>query len=512
MEHLFVADTNIFFECKNLEDLPWAELGPGPLVIALTKPVMGEIDKHKKGTARTRRRAIDISGRIRAILDTNADDEIIRAQDPRVALRLMPLVKPEPSLADDLDYTVNDDRIVGIGVALKQQGAFATVTLLTDDSVAASTAKSVGLPFQMIPASWRRPAEETPEAKQIKELEKALTIYKSQEPEIKIRTDDDATAYAVEQVDALPIEAPELDRLIEALRAKHPIRADFTPPPAETAIDGTITSYDAPRAEDIEKYTQETYPNWLRNCRVVLEKLHEGRGTAQPAISVVFAIRNDGTRPASKVRVDFEALGSLRLQRPPRAVDGADEDGQDDKSETASPPLPRLPIAPKAPDFKRIVRRPAPVKTEAPPVGIRLNEIAAASRNSALFPSPAMLDHLQRQTRLFSELANPHLSVTASLRAAMDQNDVFRSLMQPPETYAFARPLTHYLPSINLPEPPDPERFYYDEWPRSEPVQHGSLTCDLFRHQNEEELLEVKVLFVGDGDRRILYTGDRYEL
>ena len=47
MEHLFIADTNLFFEAKRLEDLPWADLGVDPIVIGLTKPVQGEIDRHK---------------------------------------------------------------------------------------------------------------------------------------------------------------------------------------------------------------------------------------------------------------------------------------------------------------------------------------------------------------------------------------------------------------------------------------------------------------------------------
>ncbi len=58
MEHLYVADTNLFFEAKRLEDLPWDELGVDPIVVALTKPVQAEIDRHKKGGGRTRKRAL----------------------------------------------------------------------------------------------------------------------------------------------------------------------------------------------------------------------------------------------------------------------------------------------------------------------------------------------------------------------------------------------------------------------------------------------------------------------
>ena len=44
MELYLVADTNLFFECKSLDQLPWSELGADPIVILLTKPVPDEID------------------------------------------------------------------------------------------------------------------------------------------------------------------------------------------------------------------------------------------------------------------------------------------------------------------------------------------------------------------------------------------------------------------------------------------------------------------------------------
>src|SRR5882762_2938177 len=68
MELHLVADTNLFFEFKPLGQLPWGELGGDPVVILLTKPVLDEIDRHKKGTGRTRDRALDIFNRFRTML------------------------------------------------------------------------------------------------------------------------------------------------------------------------------------------------------------------------------------------------------------------------------------------------------------------------------------------------------------------------------------------------------------------------------------------------------------
>jgi hypothetical protein len=69
---------------------PWLDLA----VIALTKPVIGEIDKHKKGGGRTRKRALDINGRIRSMLVSGQPESVIHEASPRVILRLMPVVPP----------------------------------------------------------------------------------------------------------------------------------------------------------------------------------------------------------------------------------------------------------------------------------------------------------------------------------------------------------------------------------------------------------------------------------
>jgi hypothetical protein len=113
MEVHLVADTNLFFECKSLEDLPWSELGYDSVVILLTKPVLDEIDKHKKGSGRTRKRALEIFSRVRDMLASSAQEVEIQASSPRVILRRMPSVAPDPAHKDHLDYAKTDERLIG---------------------------------------------------------------------------------------------------------------------------------------------------------------------------------------------------------------------------------------------------------------------------------------------------------------------------------------------------------------------------------------------------------------
>ena len=352
MEHAFIADTNLFFECKRLEAIAWSDLAMDPIVIALIKPVLAEIDKHKKAGGRTRKRAIEISGRIRGMLTAQPPEVVIREAGPRVVLRLMPILQPDTELASSLDYTINDDRIVGTVATLSKDETFASVWMLTDDSVAASTAQSLGVSFFLIPESWKRPPEDTAEAKRIKELEKDISIYKAQEPAISIEeASGDATqAHVVRRV-ALALEASQIDQLINKLKARHPINEDFVAPQAEIQADGTEISYEAPDAEAIEKYKSDAYPKWISACRSIFEKLHEGRLEREAKVALTFCIANGGTRPASKMRVSFEAIGNIHLSRDAR-------DPDDGGGQPALPPIPKLPAPPVAPAVRRVLKRP----------------------------------------------------------------------------------------------------------------------------------------------------------
>jgi PIN domain len=155
-----VADTNLFFECKALDQLPWQNLGFDPVVILLTKPTLDEIDKHKKATGRTRSRALEIFGQVRSMLSTSTEELEIRASAPRVLLRRSTHIKPDDALKEVLDYSKTDERLVGIVSTLNASASGHLVKLFTDDTGPAVTADGLNVPYLMIDESWRRPASQ----------------------------------------------------------------------------------------------------------------------------------------------------------------------------------------------------------------------------------------------------------------------------------------------------------------------------------------------------------------
>ena len=514
MEHAFIADTNLFFECKRLEELPWSDLAVDPIVIALTKPVLAEIDKHKKGGGRTRKRAIEISMRIRGMLKDHQPEDVIQERGPRVLLRLMSIVQPDPTLANSLDYNTNDDRIVGNVSALLKGRGFTSVSLLTDDSVAASTAHSLGLSFFMIPEGWKRPPEETTEAKRIKELERDISIYRAQEPAITIQdsSGDTTRAHVVRRV-ALALGSIEIEQLIEKLQTRHPLMEDFDAPETEIHADGTVISYEGPDAGMIEKYKFEAYPKWVKACRCVFETLHEGRVEPEPRISLTFSVTNSGTRPATKMRVSFEASGNIHLSRGP--YDPSDDDHDKVVEQSAPPSLPKLPTPPVAPEVRRNVKRPNPVSKgieiatlRASGLGLRLSDLEKGSRGvlgdfnshySAINDARSMFGNIPG-TEALADFASSVGPISDLMRMAQGHDSLGRSLF---ESGNIARSIYLDMPAIRLPPMPkkeNPEEFYYDRWPPRTPTKRGALTCELFRHKRGEELFEVNVVFPNDGD------------
>lgn len=510
MDHVFIADTNLFFECKRLEDLPWHELRADPMVIALAKPVIAEIDRHKKSGGRTQRRAVEVYRRLRGMIEGDQPEVVLRESTPRVVLRLFPNIRPDPAHADVLDYAQNDDRIVGIASAIAKDRKFESVSVLTHDTGPAATARSLGIPFRLIPDSWMRPPEETTEAKRIRELERDIGAYRAQEPDIVLRDACETTTRVARRVSNTLCEA-DIERLVATLRDRHPMQDTFDVPQAETLADGAEITFEPPDADDIVKYRTEAYPGWIASCRTILKTLHEGCVAREPSVIVAVGLFNRGSRPASRMRVSFEALGSIQLRRP--SDDADDQAGGEGTSEgvTSNPRpvlFPRLPLPPKPPAARRIVRRPpvpAPrgVATLTTPLAtVRLSDLMGAGGALESFAAmrPAIAE-IERFAKAAEAFRMPE-SMAAVIRAVEEQKRLSGALPGGAHMDFALRDRVFdvpMMPSVSIARH-DPEALYYEQWPPAVPVKHGALACELFRHQREEELFAVEVVFPEDGD------------
>lgn len=496
MELHLVADTNLFLECKSLEDLPWAELDRDPIVVVLTKPVLDEIDKHKKGTGRTRDRAIEINQRIRAMLDASSSVSVIRDAQPEVILKLVAAVVADPELGKSIDYSKVDEKLIGIAATLKKSQQAEEMAIFTDDTGPAAIAHAFGIPFRMIPSNWRRPAKQSDDEKRIQNLERDLESYRSQEPRISIErcvpTDEKGAVTVVSRI-CRPLAQAEIEETLEALRLKHPMKADFAPP----------AGFESPAADQIQVYREQLYPKWIEDCRAVLAELHVGRDEEAPRIVLRWPMSNEGSRPAMQVRIRFEAQGSLKIRRLSKNDDG--EDMSDDPRESRSPtrPTPRLPSPPKAPAFKKIVvpGANAPLRVRTQGASFDIAKFAAlGARMDVAGKLLGPTAEINRMLKYHKSVYGP-LIASEHVRRQIEDAERFSAignLSSDGPVRGFVEPPEFKLPPIRPILQHDQEAFYYD-WPSMVPVKAGSLTCDLWRHQSKEKVFEFEAIFEDEG-------------
>lgn len=490
MELRLIADTNLFFECKQLENLPWRELEYDSIVIELTKPVLDEIDQHKKSTGRTRKRALAIWKIVRDLIQSSSDqnEHIILATGPRVVLRLSDALQRDSNLSNTLDYNKTDEKLVGIVSELNKCTTDTQIKLLTGDVGPASTAHSLNIPFILIPDHWRRPLAMSEKDKKIKKLENENSILKSAEPKIVIgdveviggcpNSSSKVKGNIIEVIQKLssPLTKSEIEDALSQLRRKHPMVEDFTPPPpsVKTASLGqTIrTEYSSPPADSITLY-HKRYSEWINQWQSVLENLHQTVNKRDCFIKLQLPISNDGRRPASNVRVEFTTLGSVKLKRSRNSVlDAGHELSGYSKQVAVSRNLVglQLPSSPKPPAIK--------------------SEKTITSSFRSLQKVNDINANLNRSLRTFLNANQDAIAAVAENHQALSDLLSVNKL----NPLSAVDDLSAYHKEINN----SPETFHY-KWPEDKPAQTDVLTRELWRHKVGKEIFIYEIVFMEAG-------------
>ena len=181
--------------------------------------------------------------------------------------------------------------------------------------------------------------------------------------------------------------------------------------------------------DEIAKYRDEAYTQWLEQCEQVLRQYHFLLQEEIPAMEFSFLAQNVGSRPATDALITIEACGSFQIMPPPFV----DNDGQPNgDADEAQEPQPRKLSSP--PD---------------PPTG--------------RWQTTMGLDDLDQVGR--------------SLRQMVVGSRNLEMLINPP----------FVLPSPVVHTPHDPNAFYYKPNRPSMPQESFSFECDQWRHGNEEE-------------------------
>ena len=328
------------------------------------------------------------------------------------------------------------------------------------------TAQGLGLTVDIIPENWLLPPESTETEKELVRLRSEVARHKKTEPSFSIRCMDESNIeldnYHASFMWFEPLNDEQVDQLMQRLKVRFPIKSDFgSQEPAERAVQRqtvlntqfrlvgiTKEVYTPATDEEIKKYCEEAYPEWLDQCEQIFRNHHGMLQHQASLLEFLFLAENVGTRPATDALITIEAKGHFQIQ-PPSSDDEEDEQSSEDDDSTNLnvEELPRPPVAP----------------------------CGQWRRTLAGHPGDALraMDVLRRSLHPFANVA----PATAGI-----DNSWLRSL--------HARPPSH-----------DPNAFYYKPHRPSSPGSSFSRSCDQWRHDDGEEPFHAEIHVPVDQDK-----------
>ena len=298
------ADSNLFLHYKPLHQIDWSELGAfDDIEIVVCRTVQREIDELKGGREGRR------SGRARRAASTFLEiaqrgPKEQRAASPRVLFSLDRTSQPKKDLANQLDYSQNDDRIIGHIAQFRADNPSADARLLTRDSGPVLTARSLDIPYIVTPDEWRLAPEPDDKDRKIQELTQQLQELQAQEPTFYFSCDqqsgDRADHIEIAYDSFRPLEEAEQIELLERLRNLYP---------------PTVVKRSRISAKAISDYEERDHPAWVSQCREFLGLVHHIVQLEHfPELTV--SIQNNGSRQATNALVEIRASGNVGLTTP----------------------------------------------------------------------------------------------------------------------------------------------------------------------------------------------------
>lgn len=362
-------DTNVFIQCRPLEELDWSEWSEFKEVhLIVCRPVQREIDNQKnRGNDRVAKRARKTYQVFRRIIASKEQYWPVTDTGPRVRLCLESPSLPSGDRKDVLDYSKPDDEIVGCLDRFEREHQDKEVRLLTHDVGPMMTAKSLGLKVDAIKEEWLLRPEHSESEREIARLRDRITELEQAEPKFRIWFVD-GEGQKVESIHLQhrfyePMSNEDIAACIQSLKKQFPLATDFgSRERAEKDGDtlgerllGMRYKYTPATDEAIAKYTDQDYPEWIRECEELLSHLHDllQSEIAQPAFN--FAVVNEGTRPGNDALINIVSGGNFRIC-PPLAEDDEMAEGKN-KTRLSLPDPPRPPRGrwrPKAPSLDRL--------------------------------------------------------------------------------------------------------------------------------------------------------------
>lgn len=349
-------DTNIFLQCKPLEQVNFKEITDCDEVeVIITRPVQQEIDRQKgQGNTRLSKKAKATASLFVRIIQAEGRFLCLRESAPRVMIRMDIQLKPDDALAQFLNFQEADDRFVGIAYGFDVSEAGDEKAILTGDSGPMISALTHGICCPEVPESWMLLPETDEQAKKIAQLEKELKRHAESRPVFAINTDEHQPTWDGRQFNFAscvysPLTVEEIKRLISKISAAFPLVTNFQDGMHDETNFGSLSIavralidevYEPASDKAIANYQEILYPEWLRSCDEIIRNIHNALNPQCFKHSITFLVSNEGYTIAERAEIIFSASGKFGLGDSTWKLEMM-------RTEPDNVSLPRPPAAPK---------------------------------------------------------------------------------------------------------------------------------------------------------------------
>ena len=203
-----------------------------------------------------------------------------------------------------LDYSQNDDRIIGHLAQFIEDNPSADAHLLTRDSGPVLKAKNLGIPYKIIPDEWLLPPEPDDRDRKIQQLTRQLEESQAQEPKFNFSCDQ-MSADRPEKVEISygafkPLTSRERDQLLGRLHKRYP---------------PNVVNPNRISAKVISEYEERDYPAWISECHRWMDYVH-GAVQLEHCPELTVTIQNIGSKPARNTLIEIRASENIGLTAP----------------------------------------------------------------------------------------------------------------------------------------------------------------------------------------------------
>lgn len=300
-DRIIVIDTQVVLETQPLDQLPWGELGDGPILLLVCRQVQSEIDAKKNdGRLGTRARKFNhlLDDFLERRLPTN-----LRESSPRVDVALLSNDRIDWSSLNDLDPDDGDDKIIGQALYARMDDR-SRIEILSYDMRPRDAAATHGLKAIKLPEHWLRAPEPSPTERERTRLENELRVLRTDQPAIEI-TLETITPTPWTRMIVQEASPEQLENIKVAILRKAPRQDDN-----DTLFSSLNRDYSFDERK--RKWQDRLVNDELPNMHSALERLH-----GQQRVTVI--IKNVGSITAEGLSLEIRS-GNLVLHTIPYYV------------------------------------------------------------------------------------------------------------------------------------------------------------------------------------------------